>query len=92
MVRRTGNKIMRVTDSDAKWLLVFVVCSIVAIIIFVSFQVEYLQKDMMFVRDVENQCLRCGYPDATHDEEFWYCLKLESGTDIIRRLDEACKR
>jgi hypothetical protein len=80
------------TDGDVKWFLVFIVCSIVAIMVFVTYQMEQVQKDMRIITDVKNQCLRCGYPDVTHDDEFWYCLKLESGTDIVRRLDEACER
>lgn len=42
--------------------------------------------------NVKGQCLRCGYPKHVVHMNVGYCIRMESGSEIIVPVDEACPR
>jgi len=43
-------------------------------------------------KTVRDLCLECGYSDSQRSSENGYCIRLESGTEIVVPMESACDR
>ena len=64
------------------------------ILIFVLWTAAWLLIGSAFNEkaSVRQQCLACGYSDHIRVWPDDYCIRLESGTEVVRLVEEACQR
>lgn len=71
--------------------LLFILAVVILVLVFLAALILHVFSVPLDIR-VADQCIQCGYPDHKVLGGIGYCIRLESGTEIVRPVSEACSR